>query len=124
MEFIISFIIIFLFKYCVQIIIFLAGIQKNAASAYVYAIIDGASPWVIFWKITLPAMSPFFFLNLIYTVVDMFTFPFNPILDLVDTASYGYSSTLVWIYILIIVVFLLLVMVVLRMVNRSQKTKN
>ncbi|HLR69652.1 MAG TPA: sugar ABC transporter permease [Virgibacillus sp.] len=108
----------------VQILIFLAGRQTIAASAYESARIDGASPWVIFWKITLPAMSPFIFLNLIYTVVDMFTFPFNPILDLVDTASYGYSSALVWIYFLIIVVFLLLVMLVFMRFNRSQKTNN
>ena len=108
----------------VQILIFLAGRQTIASSAYESARIDGASPWEIFWKITLPAMAPFIFLNLIYTVVDMFTFPFNPILSLIDSKSYGYSSALVWIYFLIIVVFLLLIMAIYMFANRTKKSTN
>jgi len=94
----------------VQILIFLAGRQTIPPSAYESARIDGASPWEIFWKITLPAMAPFIFLNLIYTVVDMFTFPFNPVIQLIGTGNYGYNSALAWIYFLIILIFLLLVM--------------
>ncbi len=85
----------------VQILIFLAGRQTISNSAYESARIDGANPWEVFWKITLPAMTPFIFLNLIYTVVDMFTFPFNPIIDLIGTGNYGYSSALAWVYFLI-----------------------
>lgn len=108
----------------VQILIFLAGRQTIAPSAYESAKIDGASPWDIFWKITLPAMSPFIFLNLVYTVVDLFTFPFNPILSLIDTKTYGYSSALVWIYFLIIIVFLLLAVGLYTLLNKNQKTRN
>lgn len=105
----------------VQILIFLAGRQTIPISAYESARIDGASPWEIFWKITLPAMTPFIFLNLIYTVVDMFTFPFNPIIELIGTGNYGYSSALAWIYFVIIIVFLLIVMLLFTRLNRTKR---
>ena len=103
-----------------QILIFLAGLQTIPGSAYESAKIDGANPWEVFWKITLPAMSPFIFLNLIYTVVDMFTFPFNPINDLIGTGNYGYNSALAWVYFLIIVLFLGVVMFIYSRINRKQ----
>jgi len=90
----------------VQIIIFLAGRQTIGASIYEAARIDGATPWEVFWKITLPGMIPFLLLNLIYTTVGLFTFPTNPILKQVNTANYGQSSALAWIYFAIILLFL------------------
>lgn len=104
----------------VQILIFLAGRQTIPQSAYESARIDGASPWEIFWKITLPAMVPFIFLNLIYTVVDLFTFPFNPIIGMIGTGNYGYSSAIAWVYFVIILVFLLIVMGLFALVTRSR----
>ncbi|KRG12946.1 carbohydrate ABC transporter permease [Lederbergia galactosidilytica] len=105
----------------VQILIFLAGRQTISNSAYESARIDGANPWEVFWKITLPAMTPFIFLNLIYTVVDMFTFPFNPIIDLIGTGNYGYSSALAWVYFLIIFIFLMIVMFIFVRINKRQR---
>lgn len=96
----------------VQIIVFLAGRQTIPGSVYESARIDGATPWEVFWKITLPAMSPFMLLNVFYTVVDMFTFPSNPIMSLIGTGNYGYSSALAWIYFFIVLVFLGVVMLV------------
>lgn len=91
----------------VQILIFLAGRQTISGSIYEAARIDGATPWESFWKITLPEMVPFLLLNTIYTVVDLFTFPTNPIIQRVSTqANYGLSSALAWIYFAIILVFL------------------
>jgi ABC-type sugar transport system permease subunit len=90
----------------VQILIFLAGRQTIPPSVYEAARIDGANPWETFWKITLPAMLPFILLNLIYTTVDLFTFPGNPILTQVNTSEYGRSSALAWIYFVIIFAFL------------------
>lgn len=108
----------------VQILLFLAGRQTISATVYEAARIDGASPWESFWKITLPGMIPFIFLNLIYTVVDLFTFPRNPIMQKVTTSDYGKSSALVWIYFVIILVFLGLVMLVFRRVNKTyQQTR-
>ena len=106
----------------VQILIFLAGRQTIPSSAYESARIDGANPWEVFWKITLPAMAPFIFLNLIYTVVDMFTFPFNPVSDLIGTGNYGYNSALAWVYFLIIVIFLAVTLLIYMWVSRRQNT--
>ena len=103
----------------VQMIIFLAGRQTIPRSVYESARIDGASPWQVFWKITLPAMMPFIFLNLVYTVVDLFTFPFNPVIQLIGTGNYGYNSALAWIYFAMILMFLLLLFALFHRVLRS-----
>ncbi|UJF35597.1 carbohydrate ABC transporter permease [Paenibacillus hexagrammi] len=105
----------------VQILIFLGGRQTISNSAYEAARIDGAGPWETFWKITLPAMTPFIFLNLIYTVVDLFTFPTNPILSKVRESEYGQYSALFWIYFLIIAFFLVILFVVFNRVTKSHR---
>jgi len=107
----------------VQILIFLAGRQTIPQSSYEAARIDGASPWDIFWKITLPAMTPFIYLNLIYTVVDLFTFPFNPVIRLISTGNYGYSSALVWIYFLIVLAFLAVCLLLFLLLARKQAAR-
>ena len=61
-------IIIFWFS-GVQILIFLAGLQKVDRQIYEAARVDGAGPWESFWKITLPSLSSLIFVNVIYTVV-------------------------------------------------------
>ncbi|RAV19281.1 sugar ABC transporter permease [Paenibacillus contaminans] len=99
----------------VQIIIFIAGLQTIGRTVYEAATIDGASPWETFWKITLPAISPFIVLNMLYTIVDLFTFPFNPIVSWISWnmtnsgTGYGYASALGWIY--FTAVFLLILVV-------------
>lgn len=90
----------------VQILIFLAGRQTISPSVYEASRIDGAGPWEVFWKITLPAMLPFILLNIIYTTVDLFTFPSNPIVGMVIPNDYGLSSAVAWIYFAMIFVFL------------------
>lgn len=108
----------------VQILIFLAGRQTISSSVYEAARIDGASPWESFWKITLPGMVPFIFLNTIYTLVDLFTFPRNPIMQRVNTEDYGLSSALVWIYFAIVLLFLAVIMLAFARISRSyQQTR-
>ena len=55
----------------IQILIFLAGLQRIDRSIYEAAAIDGASHWQTFWKITLPGMKSFILLNAIYTIVTL-----------------------------------------------------
>ncbi|MZQ83125.1 ABC transporter permease subunit [Paenibacillus sp. 5J-6] len=105
----------------VQIMIFLGGRQTISNSAYEAARIDGAGPWETFWKITLPAMTPFIFLNLIYTVVDLFTFPTNPILSKVRESEYGQYSALFWIYFMIIAFFLAILFIIFARVTKSHR---
>lgn len=110
----------------VQILIFIAGFQTIPRTVYEAAHIDGASPWDSFWKITLPAMMPFISLNMLYTIVDLFTFPLNPVLKHVRDnmfkveTGYGYSNALAWIYFAFI--FILLAVVAL-MFNRSSRKR-
>lgn len=103
----------------VQILIFLAGRQTLPAAVYEASRIDGAGPWNTFWQITLPGMVPYIFLNLMYTVVDLFTFPSNPIVSQVNTSNYGSSSALAWIYFGMIMTFVLLTLWLYSRVDRS-----
>lgn len=108
----------------VQILIFIAGYQTIPKSVYEAIRIDGATPWESFWKITLPGMVPFIGLNAIFTIVDLFTFPFNPVLEQVrtnmfkPTAGFGYASAMAWMYFTLI---MLLLAVVLWMTYRTAK---
>ncbi|MDP2425069.1 MAG: sugar ABC transporter permease [Candidatus Izemoplasmatales bacterium] len=98
----------------VQILIFLAGLQKMDKSMYEAAEIDGASMWELFWKITLPALIPLLYINIIYTTIVYSNLSNNAIVQiinvssdqnrslagtLVDEVNYGraYSAALSWI---------------------------
>lgn len=97
----------------VQILLFLAGFQTIPRTLYEAIRVDGATPWESFWKITFPGMLPFIGLNAVYTIVDLFTFPFNPVLDIVRdnmfraTTGYGYASAMAWLYFALIMLLLL-----------------
>ncbi|QJC51504.1 sugar ABC transporter permease [Paenibacillus albicereus] len=112
----------------VQILIFLAGFQTVPPSIYEAVRIDGASPWDSFWKITLPASMPFISLNALYTIIDLFTFPLNPVLKHIRDnmfkveTGYGYASALAWIYFAFIFVLIALVLGFLgRSMNQRRK---
>ncbi|MDM5337098.1 sugar ABC transporter permease [Fictibacillus enclensis] len=99
----------------VQILIFLAGLQKINRSIYEAAAIDGASPWETFWKITLPGLKPFILVNLIYTTVDLFTNSVNDVIKLIKEnmfkieTGFGYATALSWIYQALILLILLVI---------------
>jgi len=116
--------IIILWYSGVQILIFIAGFQTIPKTVYEAVKVDGASPWESFWKITFPGMLPFIGLNAVYTIVDLFTFPFNPVMDVVrnnmfsPTTGYGYASAMAWLYFGII---LLLLGITLLLTYRASK---
>ena len=56
----------------VQILLFLAGLQVIPGSLYEAASIDGGTKWEMFWKITIPMMTPVILINIVYTIVDQF----------------------------------------------------
>ncbi|MBP1988603.1 carbohydrate ABC transporter permease [Paenibacillus eucommiae] len=111
----------------IQVLIFLAAFQTISPSTYEAARIDGVTPWESFWKITFPAIIPFIVLNLIYTIVDLATFPFNPILTHISNAmgdaktGYGYASALGWIYFLIIFIPIGLLVLLARRQNNGKR---
>jgi len=106
--------IILLWLSGVQILIFIAALQKVDQQIYEAARIDGASIWEIFWKITLPNLFPMILVNIIYTVVMYSVTILNPIIDYIRyhmfriETGFGYASALSWLYFIIITVVLLL----------------
>ncbi|MFC5649905.1 carbohydrate ABC transporter permease [Paenibacillus solisilvae] len=96
----------------VQILIFLAGLQKVDTSLYEAARIDGASPWESFWKVTLPVMMPLVLVNVIYSIVYISTFALNEIIVLIKEnmfstlTGFGYANAVAWIYFVIIFIML------------------
>lgn len=104
----------------IQILITLAGLQKVNASLYEAASIDGASPWQIFWKITLPCLRPMLLVSAVYTIVDLAGFSNNAITVYIQknlnvtTKPYAYSAAMSWIYALAVLVLLLIAFQILR----------
>lgn len=102
----------------VQILIFLAGLQKVNKQTFEAAAIDGASPWEMFWKIILPVVKPFILINIIYSIIDIFVYTSNDVIIMIKdnmfkvATGYGYASALAWIYFSIIFVILIIVLLI------------
>jgi oligogalacturonide transport system permease protein len=98
-----SFILILWFS-GVQILIYLASLQKVDRSIYEAAAIDGASSWEIFWKIILPSLSTATVVNAIYTIVTLSHFSENRVIRYIYDQTYnvqggiGYASAMAFIY--------------------------
>jgi len=87
----------------VQILLFLTALQSISPALYEAAKIDGATEWEVFWKVTVPMVSPMLLLNIIYTIVDSFTNVTNPMLDYINDfgfrrAEFTYAAAMGWIY--------------------------
>jgi ABC-type sugar transport system permease subunit len=98
----------------VQILLFLAGLQGISVSLYESSKCDGATEWEMFWKITLPLISPVILLNLVYTLVDSFTDVTNRMMLYIRDVGFtkielGYAAALGWIYFALIFVFIVII---------------
>ena len=117
----------------IQILILLAGLQKIDKAIYEASMIDGASPWESFWKITLPSILPLISVSIVYTVVSMSVFSLNPVIIYIKdimtgrstvgtlTNGFGYSSALAWIYFLVMVVIILVFVGVINIRKGSRR---
>jgi ABC-type sugar transport system permease subunit len=111
-------IIIFWFS-GVQILIFLAGLQKMDKQVYEAAKVDGAGPWETFWKITLPSLSNLIFVNVIYTIVLLATFAENGVIQSIKAnmfntqTGFGIASAMAWIYFVAIMAAIGLVTIIM-----------
>ena len=112
----------------VQILIFLAGLQKVSPDIYSAAEIDGAGAWEKFWKITLPFVSPMILLCAVYTVIDIANYANNAVNikisnSMLSTSGlYSLSAAMSWIYFFVIVAILLAVYLISLFVKgRSNK---
>jgi len=107
-------------------IIFLAGLRSIPQDMYEAASLEGASKWRVFWKITLPMLTPVVFFNAIIQTIEgfkSFTPAFiisggtgNPINSTLFYTLYlyqeafeffrmGYASALAWILLIIVAAF-------------------
>ena len=99
----------------VEIIIFLAGLQKISPSLYEAASIDGAGKWEQFWEITLPHIAPLAMICAVYAVVDISNYSNLDInakitSHMFDTSRiYSFSAAMSWIYFAVLLVILLAV---------------
>ncbi len=113
-----SFILILWFS-GVQILIYLASLQRVDRSIYEAASIDGASAWETFWKITLPSLSTATVVNAIYTIITLSHFSENKVIRYVYDQTYdvqggiGYASAMAFIYFGVMVILLAIVYVLL-----------
>lgn len=120
-----SFILILWFS-GVQILIYLASLQKVNPSVYEAAAIDGASSWATFWKITLPSLSTATVINAVYTIVTLSHFSENKVIQYIYSQTYdilggiGYASAMSFIYLAIMISLLVFVYVFLQQWARRE----
>jgi ABC-type sugar transport system permease subunit len=113
----------------VQIVLFLAGLQKMSGEVYEAAQIDGASPWETFWKITLPSLRNIMVVAAIYTVVMLSTFSNNKVLGLIrqmmfaSNGGYGYASAMSWLYFILISILLVIVVLIIAPKEKVKRVK-
>ena len=91
-----------MWKSGVQILLLLAALNNIPTSFYEVAMMEGATAWEKFWKITLPTISPTLVVVIIYTLIDGFTDYDNLIIktinDYYTNNNYAYSATVGMIY--------------------------
>ncbi|MFA6333678.1 MAG: ABC transporter permease subunit, partial [Methanoregula sp.] len=56
----------------IQILVFIAALQSIPAHLYEAAKVEGATKYEMFWKITIPMISPMVLTAAVYTIVDSF----------------------------------------------------
>ena len=107
-----------------SMLIFLAALKQIPRSLYEASMIDGASAWQNFYKITLPMLTPVIFFNLILQIINSFKAftesfiitqggPLNSTLFFVlylykrafTYSQMGYSCAMAWVLVFIIGVF-------------------
>ncbi len=57
----------------VQILLFITGLQSISPSLYEVCDVEGATAWQRFWKVTFPLLTPYIFLNIVYSIIDIST---------------------------------------------------
>lgn len=104
----------------VQTVLLLAGLQSISPTVYEAASIDGANGWETLWKITLPGLVPFILIVAVYSVVDQFTMPANPIMGMIQRNMYegtrgmGYASAIGWLYVTFVMLILAAIFLIFR----------
>ncbi len=119
--------IIILWYTGIQILLFMAMLQRIDLNMIEAARIDGATSWEIFWKITLPSIRPVIMLNTIYTIVNLANAETNDVISLISKSmldpmqGYGITAAMAWLHTLIVLILLGAAFMLLR--ERPEKTR-
>ncbi len=102
----------------IQILIFLAALQTISPAMVEAAYIEGAGAWEVFWKITLPMISPQILLVIIYSVIDSFMNTNNSLMLRIRREAFvrfdvGYASAMSWMYFVIVIVIIMVLYAVI-----------
>jgi len=87
----------------IQFLIFLAALQTISSSIYEAAEVEGATSWQVFWKITIPMISPQILIVVVYTIIDSFVNLNNSFMQYINSLGFtkletGYAAALSWLY--------------------------
>ncbi|HLT00151.1 MAG TPA: sugar ABC transporter permease [Acholeplasma sp.] len=100
----------------VPILLFLASIQSIPGHLYEAAKIEGATPYEMFWLITLPNVSPHILTVTIYALVD--TFLTSSVSEIISNElnrqEWGLASAMAWIYVGVILLILIVVFLIFK----------
>ena len=104
----------------IPIIVMLAGLQSVPNSVYEASYVEGATKWEVFWKISLPIVSPMILVSVVYCIIDSFTSIDNELIAMVEDKCFqslelGEGSAMAWGYLLVVII---LVAIVFLIVNR------
>ncbi len=110
----------------VQILLFIAALQKIDRSTYEAAMIDGAGPWESFWKITMPALKSMVTVSIIFTIINLATFSENKaILHIKNNmfaleTGFGFSSAVAWVYFIALALILSIAMLFVKIFTKDK----
>lgn len=110
----------------VQILLFIAALQKIDKNTYEAAMIDGAGPWESFWKITIPALKSMVLVSVIFTIINLATFSENAaILHIKNNmfaleTGFGFSSAIAWLYFIALALILGIFFLIFKLFNRER----
>lgn len=96
----------------VQILLFIAALQKIDRATYEAAMIDGAGPWESFWKITIPALKSMVLVSVVFTIINLATFSENDAIQHIKSnmfaleTGFGFSSAIAWLYFIALAIIL------------------
>lgn len=107
-----------MWKSGVPIVLTLSGLQVISPSLYEASRIDGASEWEIFWKITLPMITPILLLDAVYIIIS-YAMDDSSLLNYIVDQAFGktkfeYAAAMGWIYFGVVLLLLGTVFLILR----------
>jgi len=113
----------------VQILLFIAALQKIDRSIYEAAMIDGAGPWESFWKITMPSFLSMIIVSVVFTIINLATFSENAAIAhikrnmWISDTGFGFSSAIAWLYFIALAVILVIVVGIFRAFGRDKAVR-